>query len=128
MANRKQSVQKAIDDTPERFKLSEAGYLGLNVYNGITQDELKKELNFPYSVNTFKQMSYHGTINSALTLFDNLISKADWKFKAPKDATEEELRQARIINEMMTLKLMKLRIQKSVFGIKLCHDCVAKRM
>lgn len=102
MANRKQSVQKAIDDTPERFKLSEAGYLGLNVYNGITQDELKKELNFPYSVNTFKQMSYHGTINSALTLFDNLISKADWKFKAPKDATEEELRQARIINEMMT--------------------------
>lgn len=102
MANRKQSVQKAIDDTPERFKLSEAGYLGLNVYNGITQDELKKELNFPYSVNTFKQMSYHGTINSALTLFDNLISKADWKFKAPKDATEEELRQARLINEMMT--------------------------
>lgn len=102
MANRKQSVQKAIDDTPERFKLSEAGYLGLNVYNGITQDELKKELNFPYSVNTFKQMSYHGTINSALTLFDNLISKADWKFKAPKDANEEELRQARIINEMMT--------------------------
>lgn len=102
MANRKQSVQKAIDDTPERFKLSEAGYLGLNVYNGITQDELKKELNFPYSVNTFKQMSYHGTINSALTLFDNLISKADWKFKAPKDATEEELRQAKIVNEMMT--------------------------
>ena len=101
MANRKQSVTKAIDDTPERFKLSEAGYLGLNVYNGITQDELKKELNFPHSINTFKQMSYHGTINSALTLFDNLISKADWKFKAPKDATATELDQARIINEMM---------------------------
>lgn len=101
MANRKQTVTKAIDDTPERFKLSEAGYLGLNVYNGTTQDELKKELNFPNSIKTFKQMSYHGTINSALTLFDNLISKADWKFKAPKDATPQELDQARIINEMM---------------------------
>lgn len=102
MANKKETVTKAINDVPERFKLSEAGYLGLNVYNGITQDELKKELNFPYSIQTFKQMSYHGTINSALTLFDNLISKADWKFKAPKDATPQELDQARAINEMMT--------------------------
>lgn len=90
-----------MGDTPERFKLSEAGYLGLNIFAGISQDELKKELNFPMSVQTYKQMSYHGTINSALTLFDTLVSKADWKFKAPKDATAAELDQARIINEMM---------------------------
>ena len=90
-----------MGDTPERFKLSEAGYLGLNVYAGVTQDEIKKELNFPNSIQTYKQMSYHGTINSALTLFDTLVSKADWKFKAPKDATPAELDQARIINEMM---------------------------
>ena len=95
------SVQKAVDDTPDRFKLSESGYLGLNVFNGVSNDELKRELNFPNSVNTYKQMSYHGTINSALTLFENLISKADWKFKAVEDATQEELNQARIINEMM---------------------------
>ena len=90
-----------MGDTPERFKLSEAGYLGLNVYAGVTKDEIKKELNFPTSIQTYKQMSYHGTINSALTLFDTLVSKADWKFKAPKDATPAELDQARIINEMM---------------------------
>ena len=94
-------VTKAIDDTPERFKLSEAGYLGLNVWNGISQDELKKELNFPHSIKTYKQMTYHGTVNSALTLFDNLIGKVQWNFKAPKDASEEEKRQAEIINEMM---------------------------
>lgn len=90
-----------MNDTPERFKMSESGYLGLNVFAGVTQDELKKELNFPQSINTYKQMSYHGTINSALSLFDTLISKADWKFKAPKDATPAELDQARVINEMM---------------------------
>jgi hypothetical protein len=103
MARKSQNnpVQKAVDDTPDRFKLSESGYLGLNVFNGVSNDELKRELNFPNSVNTYKQMSYHGTINSALTLFENLISKADWKFKAVEDATQEELNQARIINEMM---------------------------
>lgn len=94
-------VTKAIDDTPERFKLSEAGYLGLNIWNGISQDELKKELNFPNSIKTYKQMTYHGTVNSALTLFDNLIGKVQWNFKPPKDASEEEKRQAEIINEMM---------------------------
>lgn len=99
---RRETVNKAtMGDTPERFKLSESGYLGLNIYAGVTDSELKKELNFPNSVNTFKQMSYHSTINSALTLFDNLISKVDWKFKAPENATAEELKQVQAINEMM---------------------------
>jgi len=95
------SVQKAVDDTPDRFKLSESGYLGLNVFNGVSNDELKRELNFPNSVNTYKQMSYHATINSALTLFENIVGKADWKFKPVPDATPEEINQAKIVNEMM---------------------------
>ncbi len=94
-------VTKAYNDTPERFKLGEAAYLGLNIFNGVTNDELKKELNFPYSIKTYKQMTYHSTINAALTLFDNLVSKADWVYKPPLDATEEELNQAKIINQMM---------------------------
>lgn len=98
----RQRVSKAtMGDTPERFKLSESGYLGLNIYAGVTDTELKKELNFPQSIQTFKQMSYHSTINSALSLFDNLISKVDWKFKAPDNATEQELQQVKAINEMM---------------------------
>lgn len=99
---KQETVAKAtMNDTPERFKLAEAGYLGLNIYAGLSEDEIKKELNFPASIQTYKQMSYHSTVNSALTLFDNLVGKADWKFKAPKDATEAELEQARVINEMM---------------------------
>jgi len=95
------SVQKAVDDTPDRFKLSESGYLGLNVFSGVSNDELKRELNFPNSINTYKQMSYHGTINAALTLYENLIGKVDWVFKPVRDANAEETRQAEISNEMM---------------------------
>jgi hypothetical protein len=95
------SVQKAVDDTPDRFKLSESGYLGLNVFSGVSNDELKRELNFPSSINTYKQMSYHGTINAALTLYENLVGKVDWSFKPVKDANAEETRQAEMINEMM---------------------------
>lgn len=97
----KQTVEKAMDDKPDRFKLGESGYLGLNIFDGVTKDELKKELNFPRSIDTFKQMSYHSTVNAALTLYSNLIGKVQWKFLPPPDATEEEKNQARIINEMM---------------------------
>lgn len=130
----KKSVNKAVlDETPERFKLSEAGYLGLNVWNGITNDEIKKELNFPHSVKTYKQMTYHSTINSALTLFDNLIGKVEWTFKPPKDATEEEKRQAQIINEMMTdmqdqtwQEFISEALSSNVFGFSV-HEKVYRR-
>jgi hypothetical protein len=88
-------------DTPERFKLGESGYLGLNVFDGVTNEELKRELNFPYSIKTYKEMSYHPTIGAALTLYHNLITKVDWSFKPPVGATEEEKRQCKIVAEMM---------------------------
>ena len=96
-----EEIQKANEDTPERFKMAESGYMGLNIFKGVTTDELKKELNFPKSIDTFKEMSYHSTINAAMTLYHNLIGKVDWKFMPPVDATEEELRQCKIVNEMM---------------------------
>lgn len=98
-----ESITKAVipQDQPERFKMGEAGYLGLNVFNGVTNDELKKELNFPYSIDTYKNMSYHSTVNSALTLFHNLINKVQWSFNPPADATEAEIEQAKRITEMM---------------------------
>ena len=53
-------ITKSLD-TPDRFKLSESGYMGLNIFNGITNEEMKKELNFPQSLKTFKSMSYHAS-------------------------------------------------------------------
>lgn len=88
-------------ETMERFKLGETGYLGLNIFSGVSNDEIKKELNFPGSIKTFKEMSYHSAVNSSLTLFDSIISKATWSFKPPKDATEEEKTQCKIVESMM---------------------------
>ena len=97
-------VEKALlpQDQPERFRLGEMGSLGLNVFNGVTQDELKKELNWPNSLNIFKEMSTHSTVNAPLTLYENIISGAVWSFKPPPDPTPEEKRQADIVNSMLT--------------------------
>ena len=96
-------VNKALlaSDTPERWKMSESGYLGLNVFDGVTKEELKRELNFPYSIKTFKEMSYHATVGAALTLYSNLITRVDWSFKPPIGATDEEREQCRIVQSMM---------------------------
>lgn len=97
---KKEVIQKAGVDTPERFRLGETGYLGLSVFNGVSTEELKRELNFPTSIKTYKQMSYHSAINSALSSYDNMLSKVVWKFQPPKDATTEEKKQAELINQM----------------------------
>lgn len=89
------------DDKIERFRLGEIGNLGLRVQYGVSNEEIKQELNFPGNIETYKQMSYHPTINSALTLFENLASNVRWEFTPLPDATEEELRQCKIIEEMM---------------------------
>lgn len=95
------NIKKDFGETPSRFKLAETGYLGLRHYNGITRDELQRELAFPQNLVTFKQMSEHSTINSSLGLFDTILSKAQWKFNPPDEPTPEETKQAKIINEMM---------------------------
>jgi len=90
-----------INETPDRFKMSEMGYLGLSVFGGVSTEEIKRELNFPHSIKTFRAMSHHSAINSALTLFDNIIGKATWSVVPPKDATEEEKMQCKAIEDMM---------------------------
>lgn len=102
MVTRK-SLTKAsnLQEKPDRFKLGESGYLGMSIFNGVSNDELKKELNFPHSIKTYKNMSYHSSINSALTLFDNIIGKATWQMVPPKNATEQEKKQCEIIDSMM---------------------------
>ena len=101
---KKTPVTKAstlTQDQPDRFRLGEMGALGLQVFNGVSNDDLKRELNWPMSIRTFKQMNAHGTVNSAMTLFDNIIGKATWSITPPKDATEEEKRQCEILGTMM---------------------------
>jgi len=101
MTNKTPVVKAIKSEQPDRFRLSEMGSLGLSVFSGVTDSELRRELNFPRSIITYKTMSAHSSINSALTLFDNLIGKAKWNMVPPKDASEEEKHQCRVVEEMM---------------------------
>lgn len=106
MAQRKNSneqveVTKASSqDELSRFRLGELGVTGLSMFNGVTYEEVKRELNFPESVNTYKLMSYHSSINAPINLFTNMVAKAPLRILPVKDATEEEKRQAEIVEEM----------------------------
>lgn len=88
-------------DKPERFQLGEIGYNGLSVFDGVTNDELKRELSWPNNIKTYKEMSYHTCINACLQLYDNLIGKVNWRIAPPKGATEEEKKQAEFIEEVI---------------------------
>lgn len=84
-----------------RFQLSETGYTGLKVSAGIPVEELKKDLQFPNSIITYKQMQYNSTIAAALALYDIMLTKVEWSVKAPEKATQEELRKTEFIRECM---------------------------
>ena len=135
MAARKKTVTKAVSplDQPERFRLGELGALGLKVYSGVTQDELKRELNWPNSINTYREMSYHSAVNAPLTLFENIISKATWTYKPPENPTEEEKNQAKIINQMMTdmeqpwSEFIRDVLSSNVFGFSVHEKVYRKR-
>ena len=94
-------VTKASDDI-SRFRLGEIGNTGIPIFNGVSYNELKKELTHPESIKTYKLMEYHPAINAPLTLYASMVSKARYRFVAPKDATEEEKRQTEIIESMFS--------------------------
>lgn len=95
-----ENLEKAYETIP-RFQLGELAHLGVEVFDGVSTGEMKRELNFPNSIKTYKQMQYHGAVNASLTLFDNILSKVQWKFNPPAEATEQEKEQAKIIQSMM---------------------------
>lgn len=96
-------LQKALNhqDQPERFRLGEISNSGLNIFSGIPQEELKRELDFPNNLKTYKLMSYHPAVNAALTLYSSMIAKARYRIIPHKNATEEEKRQAEILSQML---------------------------
>jgi len=83
------------------FSLDEQGYQGWNIFNGISQDEVKRELVFPNSVKVFKQMSMHPAIAAPLSLFDAQLGKCEWKVQAPDNPTKKELSQTQFIRECL---------------------------
>lgn len=101
---KQQPVEKAtysgVDDI-ERFKLGEIGFNGLNIFDGVSTEELKRELRHPAAVQTYKDMSYHPAINAALSLYLSMISKATFRVLPPKDSTQEEKQKAELVQTML---------------------------
>jgi len=104
MTTSTKKVQKAVTregvELP-RFQMSEMGYAGLKVSAGIPHEEMKKELQFPQSIVTFKQMSHHSTIAAAISLYDMMVSKVKWRVKPVDDASDKEIQDAKFIQECM---------------------------
>ena len=94
MASRK--VEKA--EAP-RFQLSEVGYNGLKISGDMIYDEIKRELQFPASVLTYKQMSYDSTIAAALSYYEHMMLKSKFKFKPHPDANQEQMKYAAFMQE-----------------------------
>jgi hypothetical protein len=86
---------------PQPFSLGEQGYNGLNIFGGISQDEIKRELVFPRSVDTYKRMTMHSAVAAPLALFDSQIGKVDWKVQPPDKPTKKEQTQTQFIRDCM---------------------------
>lgn len=84
-----------------RFQLSEMGHNGLKISAGIIHEEMKRELQFPHSVITYKQMSYDSVIAAALNYYENMMLKARFRFKPHPLATEEQQQYAEFMTECM---------------------------
>lgn len=100
------AVEKAALNEPQtvssRVKLGEIGYTGLKVFDGISQEELNKELRFPESIKTYKKMNQHPAVAAPLTLYNSMVSKAKFRVLPPKDATADELDKTEKVNQMLT--------------------------
>lgn len=96
----KVEVSKASSEDISRFRLGEIGVNGYPVFNGVTNEEIRRELNHPESVNTYRLMGYHPSINSCLELYKTMVGNLRYRFIPPKNATEEEKNQTEIIASM----------------------------
>lgn len=87
--NEKVDVAKASKET-QKFAMNEIGYNGLNTSNGQIYESLKRELQFPQSVITYKQMAYDSAIASALSYYEHMMLKSKFQFKPHPLANEEQ--------------------------------------
>lgn len=120
-------------DQVPKFKLSEIGVAGLRMFAGVPVEDFHSELQWPRAANTYKKMACSVPINSALMLYQNLISKVDWRVKPPKDATAEELNQVKFVEECLNdmeipfRKVVQDALSSNVFGFAVLEKVYRRR-
>lgn len=86
-------------ETPPRLRMGEVSTVGLKVSNDYIYEEMKKELRWPQVITTYKQMGYDATIAAAIELFEMMMSRVEWSVKAPAEATEDQVKKAKFIEQ-----------------------------
>lgn len=84
-----------------RFQMSNVGFTGLRVSNGQVTEELKRELQFPNSIITYKQMAYDSVIAAALNYYEHMMLKARFTLKDHHLASEEQKGYSKFLEECM---------------------------
>lgn len=84
-----------------KYTIAQLGYSGLKVNNGIISEEIKRELQFPQSILTYKQMGYDSTVASALNYYEHMMLKSSMKVKPHPEATEQEKEYATFFQECL---------------------------
>lgn len=129
-------ISKAVtnpQDKPDKFKLGQMGYSGLSLYQGISVDEIHRELTWPNSIQTYKKMSYSTAINSCLSLYDNLISKVSWRTVPPESATEEEKARTKFTLECLNdmdipfRQVIKDALSSNIYGFAILEKVYRRR-
>lgn len=94
--SRTRKIEKA--NVP-KILISEVGYNGLSISAGQINEEMKRELQFPTSIITYKQMSYDSMISAALNYYEQMMLKSRFTFKSHALATEEQKQYAEFMEE-----------------------------
>lgn len=89
------NVEKAVS----KVNFSEIGYNGLAISSGQIYEEIKRELQFPQSIITYKQMTYDSTVASALSYYEQMMLKSKFSFIPHPLATEQEKEYASFMQE-----------------------------
>lgn len=89
------------DASAPRLKLGEVGTTGLKISNKAILEESKLELRWPTVIKTYKNMQKDATISSAINLFKMMLARIEWSVEPPKNATDEQVKKARFIEQCM---------------------------
>lgn len=90
----------APDQEQKPYGLLEVGRTGLQINAGTVNAELLRELVGEKGRKVYKQMSENdGVIGAFLFALNQMISKLEWHFEAPKEADETELAATAFLDE-----------------------------
>jgi len=102
MENEEDFTQLTSDNSPiPRMRMSEIGTTGLKVSSGIIYEEARRELRWPDSIKTYKEMRKDTTISAAIKAYELMISRVKWDVEACEDATDQQKLRAEYIESVM---------------------------